>query len=153
MEVDMSASLSLICETTYNTLWPANSAPPLHHGNRFKSWLQKLKLNWKQIFQVHHQEQLQELLDKHKSAFEDKLGCIKGAKVKFYLKPDAKPRLLWARNVPSALKEKIEAELEWFVEADVIEPVQQSEWSTPIVPVVKQNGDVRICGDYRVTLN
>ena len=58
MEVDTSASLSLISETTYNTLWPANSAPPLHHGNRFKSWLQKLKLNWKQTFHVHHQEQL-----------------------------------------------------------------------------------------------
>jgi hypothetical protein len=35
----------------------------------------------------------------------------------------------------------------------VISPVQHSEWATPIVPVVKGNGTVRICGEYQVTLN
>ena len=35
----------------------------------------------------------------------------------------------------------------------MIEPVQFSRWAAPIVPVLKQDGSLRICGDYKVTVN
>ena len=35
----------------------------------------------------------------------------------------------------------------------VIEKVRYSEWVAPIVPVVKPDNSIRVCGDYKVTVN
>ena len=55
--------------------------------------------------------------------------------------------------MPYALREKIEQDLERIQKAGTIEPVQYSEWATPIVPVMKNDGTVRVCGDYKLTVN
>ena len=34
-----------------------------------------------------------------------------------------------------------------------MEPIQFSDWAVPIVPVVKPDGNVHICGNYKVTVN
>ncbi|KAF8790114.1 hypothetical protein HNY73_005187 [Argiope bruennichi] len=60
------------------------------------------------------------------------------------MKPNYKPVFFKPRPVPFALKERIETELKRLVAEDIIEPV---------VPVIKQNGNLRICGDYKVTIN
>jgi len=39
------------------------------------------------------------------------------------------------------------------VNQGVIEPITFSEWTTPIVLVLKKDGKVRICEDYKVTVN
>ena len=35
----------------------------------------------------------------------------------------------------------------------VLEKINHSEWAAPIVPVPKADGSIRICGDYKVTIN
>ena len=47
----------------------------------------------------------------------------------------------------------MEAELERLQSQGIIEPVQFSDWAAPIVPVPKSDGNIRICGDYKVTIN
>ena len=66
---------------------------------------------------------------------------------------DATPKFVKARPVPYALRPKIESELERMEAEGIVTPIQWSEWATPIVPVVKPNGTVRICGDFKVTVN
>ncbi|XP_023311028.1 uncharacterized protein LOC111691851 [Anoplophora glabripennis] len=58
-----------------------------------------------------------------------------------------------ARPLPFAIKEKVEIELRRLEQIGVIEPVSYSPWGTPIVPVLKKDGSVRICGDFKITLN
>ena len=65
--------------------------------------------------------------------------------------PGAQPQFFQPRTVPLALRARVEKELEKLVEEKVIEPVQFSEWAAPI-PVFKENGSVRICSDYKVTV-
>ena len=35
----------------------------------------------------------------------------------------------------------------------MMEPVRYSDWATPIVPVLKADGKVGVCGDYKLTAN
>ena len=66
---------------------------------------------------------------------------------------EVQPKFYKARPVPYALQPQVEAALKKLEADGVIKPVQFSQWAAPIVPVVKSDGSVRICGDYKVTLN
>ncbi|XP_073954832.1 uncharacterized protein [Choristoneura fumiferana] len=73
--------------------------------------------------------------------------------VTIVLKEGATPKFCKARPLPFAIKDKVEAELERLVEVGILEPVNHSDYATPIVPVPKSNGSIRVCADYSVTLN
>ena len=47
-----------------------------------RNWLTKIQLDWKNIFTVTGEWQLDELLHQHNSVFEDKLGSVRDMKVK-----------------------------------------------------------------------
>ncbi|XP_021353194.1 uncharacterized protein K02A2.6-like [Mizuhopecten yessoensis] len=78
---------------------------------------------------------------------------MKDIKAKLNLKPDAVPKFCKSRPVPYAIRPKVEAEINRLVEENVLTKVTYSEWATPIVPVIKKDGSVRICGDFKGTVN
>ncbi|XP_055306725.1 uncharacterized protein K02A2.6-like [Sitodiplosis mosellana] len=47
----------------------------------------------------------------------------------------------------------IAKQLDDFVSKGILIPVDNSDWATPLVPLLKPSGDIRICGDYKVTIN
>ena len=56
--------------------------------------------------------------------------------------------------MPYAMRGKVEEELERLVRESTLEPVQLADWAAPIVPVLKgDKSSVRICGDFRQTVN
>ena len=58
-----------------------------------------------------------------------------------------------ARPAPYAVKEKVDREIERLEHEGVIKKVESSEWASPIVCVPKRNGSIRICGDFKVSVN
>ena len=92
-------------------------------------------------------------MKKHTNVFSDELGLITGVQATFNIDPSVKPRFMKARPVPYALRQKVTDELNRLETEGIIERVTHSEWAAPIVPVLKTNGQVRLCGDFRTTVN
>ena len=72
--------------------------------------------------------------------FKNELGQIKNAKAKIFWDAEVKPRFFHPRPIPYAFQQKVEAELNHLEQAEVIEPVQLSDWTAPIVPDIKKDG-------------
>lgn len=54
------------------------------------------------------------------------------------------------RRLPFKLRDQINKQIQDLLEQDIIEKVEgPTEWVSPIVPVVKKNGEVRLCIDMR----
>lgn len=54
--------------------------------------------------------------------------------------------------MPYSLKPKVEEELQRLEKEGIIKPVTHCKWASPVVPVLKKNGQVCLCGDYKVTI-
>ena len=127
--------------------------PPLLGRN----WLENIKLDWHTIFVLSEvpsqsSDYLRGMLSRHESAFGTN-GLLKDKSVNITVKENSNAKYCKARAPPYAMRAKIETELERLEKLDIIKKVEYSDWATPIVPVLKKDGSVRICGDYKVTVN
>ena len=191
MELDTGASVSLISEATWSTLYSKkkleNTATILrtYTGEKIqplgscsvevkynnkgatlpllviegngpnllgRNWLPYIWIDLKSIHVVSN-DKLQIILAKHQNVFGEGLGHLRGYHAKIHVEQEAVPKFMKARPVAYAMKEKIEKELDRLTSLGILEPIQFSEWASPIVPVLKSDRSVRICGDFKVTLN
>lgn len=95
---------------------------------------------------------LEDVLQKHQKCFGES-GLLNDRTVKLHLKAGATPKYCKARSPPFSVKEGIEEELARLERTSIIKKVEYSDWATPIVPVRKRDNSIRICGDYKITLN
>jgi hypothetical protein len=65
----------------------------------------------------------------------------------------AQPVFRGPRVIEIPLRDKTKLALDLVEKNEFIEACSPVPWGTPIVPVLKFNGEVRICGDFSVTLN
>ncbi|UYV73747.1 hypothetical protein LAZ67_11000696, partial [Cordylochernes scorpioides] len=123
-----------------------------------RNWIRILKADWPNcVFDICNNinviSNLELFLEVYKRVFENKDLPIQGIKGSISLRPNAKPKFFKFRPVPFSIKEKIDKELDRLEKSQIIEKVNASDWSTPLVTVIKSNGELRLCGDFKNTLN
>ena len=118
-----------------------------------RNWLNVIKLDWGSIHSTLATPPVDTLISKHANLFCSQLGTLEGTNATIWVDPQFPPQFFKPCPVPYCLKMKVEQELECLLSLDIIKPVKFSDWSAPIVLVVKQDGTIRICGDYKVTDN
>lgn len=96
---------------------------------------------------------LRGMLDRYKGIWSGGLGRYTGGCATLKVREGAAPVFHRARPVPYALRERVDAELDAMLRDGVIEPVDCSDWATPLVLVNKSDGELRLCADFKVTLN
>ena len=121
-----------------------------------RDWLLKIKLNWEKL-QLNYVRpkalKLEDILNRYNVLFKDELGRVQSTQAKLHVDPHSQPKFFRPRPIPYALRGKVEQELERLEKTGILEPVEFSDWAAPIVPVMKRDGTVRVCGDYKLTIN
>lgn len=92
-------------------------------------------------------------IKEYEEVFDQALGKYSGPPVKLELKDQVRPIAFKPRNVAMALREPIEKEVARLERQGVLQRVDYSDWATPIVAVKKPDGSIRICEDYKSTVN
>ena len=128
-----------------------------------RTWLDTLCPGWRQYFRSAIKavevspEKFSDLVKAIKSEFHnvfvDSGEPIKGVEVSLVLKEGAKPRFMKAIEPPFSLKSKIEKLLEELVSSGKIERVNWSDWASQVVIAHKKSGAIRLCCNYKPTLN
>ena len=138
---------------------PENYSPLLG-----RIWIRKLKIKLqdldvdnsnpnlfpRSIQQVNSQD---EILKEYSDLFQDTVGCLSNFQVSLQLRENAKPAFLREREVPYALREAVERELDSLEASGIISKTDTSDWGSPLVVIQKKNGGVRLCVDYKVHVN
>ncbi|XP_060110493.1 uncharacterized protein K02A2.6-like, partial [Heteronotia binoei] len=117
------------------------------------AWFKPLGIRVEGVGQTITPRGFGEICKEFPEVFDGSLGSYRGPPISLPLDPTVRPIRLKARRVPFALKPKIEAELDRLTTQGVLEPVDYATWETPIVTPIKPNGEVRICADYKCTIN
>ncbi|XP_061196632.1 uncharacterized protein K02A2.6-like [Saccostrea echinata] len=119
-----------------------------------REWLKNLRLNWAEIKTLETRKQgVSEVIEKYKNVFTDDLGRLRDISARIKVEESATPKFCKARVVPYSLRSKVDQELDRLIKTGILSKVEHSEWATPIVSIPKKDGTVRICGDFKVTVN
>ena len=119
-----------------------------------RNWMAELGIRLTNVHAVKSTpDDIRAILNEFAAVFEPGLGTYSGPPIHLDVNASVAPKFCKARPVPFALRDKVDAEIDRLVKDGIYKPVSYSHWATPLVPVLKSNGKIRLCGDYKCTAN
>ena len=104
-------------------------------------------------------EQCRSLCDEFPDLWKPDLGCLKDVELEVKFKPKSCPIFRKPRRVPFAMEDDLDEVYNEGIAKGVWEPIQFSDYGTPVVPIKKallpgqKKAKIRVCGDYSATIN
>lgn len=121
-----------------------------------RNFVEKFNLRFQMVHNINDARvtsDVKTLVKKYPEVFSNELGTFKYAKISLSLKNNAKPVFLKPRPIPLAYRKEMDEQLDTMVRNGILTPTETSEWATPLVPIIKSDGKLRLCGDYKSTVN
>ncbi|XP_037555143.1 uncharacterized protein K02A2.6-like [Dermacentor silvarum] len=118
-----------------------------------RNWAKAFGMPLDSLLNVHLVDDLKDMISRFPDVFSEGLGNFAGVKAKIRVPEDVKPRFFRPRPVPFASKDMVAQELQRLQREGILRPVRTAEWAAPLVPVLKKDGKIRLCGDFKVTVN
>ena len=111
-------------------------------------------LDWKTIglaaLETSSQAQVDVLLKKYKEVFPEGLGTMRHFQAKLKVQPGTtRPRTAYTVCSQRCCRQRIRP----VTTGRKVEKVTHSDWGVPLVIVPKGDGQIRLFGDYKVTVN
>ena len=158
MKITGIADVTVVAKTGSKHVLPLMVVPGNGPSLLGRNWLSTLQLDWSAIHHMNttsstQNHQLRALLKKHSTGFSDTHQAIKTNIAKIYVDDNAVQKYFKARPLPYVMRDMVDKELDRLLAEDIIEPVHYSDWAAPVVPVMKADTTVRLCGDYKLTVN
>ena len=123
-----------------------------------RDWLSRIRLDWTRLFSTMHPKTIKVvnidlIKEEFPDVFKEELGMLKGIEAEIELQQGVSPKFCKPRPIPFSLRSQVEQTLQQQVADGELVPVDQSDWATPIVVVTRKDGKLRICADFKVTIN
>ena len=85
--------------------------------------------------------------------FSKELGTLKDFKAKLLIDSHTDLIFCKARPVPYRICPQVDSQIDKLLSQNILEPVPFSDWAAPIVPIMKPDKSLCICGDFKQTIN
>ncbi|KAL4098951.1 hypothetical protein QTP88_023458 [Uroleucon formosanum] len=102
---------------------------------------------------INQNENIEKILKNFEHLFKNEIGTFNKYQISLNIKKGATPKVFKPRSIPLALKSKVESEIDRLIDNNILTPVNYSEFTISEVPILKPGGTVRICGDFKITIN
>ena len=133
-------TIKQVIETNQNNNNDNNTVPIIEQLN---------KINFPNL-NKQQKDKVKTILNSNSSVFStgnNDVGFIKDSEMIIEVLDDT-PIYQKPRRFPQPINEKIDQQVKELIQMDIVEE-SKSPWSSPVVPITKKSGEIRLCIDYR----